>query len=101
MSQLLEWAGASSGPLGVMLGVGGKWIFDRRSSASQTNKVDADAAKVFTEIAVALVGPLETRISKLERENVAAFQYIRTLLAWINVEVPHKAPPSPPFHIDL
>lgn len=96
MSSALEWVAALSGPSG--LAFWGKGLLDRRS---EKKKVDADAAKVFTEIAVGLVAPLESRIAKLEKENKDSFDYIRTLLSWIRIEVPDKVPPAPPFHLDL
>jgi len=99
MSNILEWAAYLSGPSGIAFWC--KGLFDRKYRASETNKVDAEAAKVFTEIAVGLVAPLESRISKLEKENLGLFAYIRTLLAWIQIEVPHKVPPAPPLHLDL
>jgi len=99
MSSALEWVALAAGPSG--LAFWGKGLLDRKHRKSETQKVDADAAKVFTEIAVGLVSPLEARIIKLEKESQAQLEYIRTLLQWIQVEVPHKAPPTPPFHIDL
>lgn len=98
---LIETLKALEGPVGVVLGFAGKALLDRRKSNSESTNIDADTAKVFTEIAVALVAPLEARISKLEGENVAAFEYIRALLRWARIEVPDKVPPAPPFHLDL
>lgn len=99
MSSLLEWAAAVSGPSGIAFW--GKGLLDRKRTKSETHKVDADTAKVFTEIAVGLVAPLESRIAKLEKENSSAFAYIRVLLSWIGTHVPDKSPPPPPFHLNL
>ena len=99
MSSTLEWVAMLSGPSG--LAFWGKGLFDRKVKRSEATKVDADAAKVFTEIAVGLVAPLESRIAKLEKENLSAFAYIRTLLSWIGTHVPDMTPPPPPFHLDL
>lgn len=108
MSGSLDWVGTLSGPVGVALGAWGKGWWERRRSPveegridAEATKIDAEAAKVFTEIAVSLVAPLEARIAKLERENSAAFAYIRTLLAWISTHVPGKTPPAPPAALGL
>lgn len=108
MSALLEWAKALEAPGGVLAGIFGTKVFglakerrDLRLAASQEMKIDADAAEVLTKIAVSLVAPLEARISKLERENSAAFDYIRTLLAWIRGRLPGETPPQPPAVLAL
>lgn len=108
MSAWIEVLKGLEAPGGVLAGVFGKGWFDRavtrgtiKRADSEATKIDADAAKVFTEIAVALVVPLEKRIAKLERENSAAFDYIRTLLSWIRTHVPSKTPPPPPEALDI
>lgn len=118
----LDWADSLQTPLGVVLGVAGTKLFDRRKdqatvgkTTSEQNKLDAEAIKTIVDAAVALVAPtkkemqeLRGRVDALEAENAStkyklssAFDYIRRLHSWIREHMPDKTPPSPPIELDL
>lgn len=113
----LEWTQTLSGPVGVLAGIVGTKMFDRRLdrqkarlSEAEETKLDAEAARIIADTAVTLVAPLQaqitqltTRVENLEAEDKvktakldAAVRYIRELLGWIAVHIPHKQPPSAP-----
>ena len=117
MSTALEWVDTLAGPGGVVLGIVGTKAFDRRrdrqalqNSKSEETKIDAEAAKIIADTAVALVAPLRDeiqalneRVEKLELENRStksllclAIDYIRALRMWIFEHVPDKVPPPAP-----
>lgn len=91
MSSLIEWVKALEAPGGVLLGIAGKSWFDRAKnkreeglSEAQESKLDSETAKTFAEAAAILVEPLSrqiaelnSRVDKLERENIL----LRSLLA--------------------
>lgn len=107
-STTLEWAGvvAASGGVGSVL----TKIFSRR-------KDNADAAAAIAQAAVALVAPLEKRVSVLETDNALmkaehartasklrlALDHIRTLYAWISAHALsfERTPPQPPEELGL
>ena len=101
----------------MLVGIAGTKVFQRakerrelRLSEAHEAKIDAEAAQIIANTAVALVQPLQEQISKLdgrvktlERENLAtkstlrlAIDYIRALRSWIFQHVPDKTPPVPP-----
>lgn len=119
----LEWVEYGIGPLGVGVGVFGKWLLDwkirkaaAQSSVSESGKLDAEAVKIIAETAVSLVAPLKSeieeltcRVKALEDENTAAtgklrraITYIRDLLVWISLHVSDEyQPPQTPFGLDI
>lgn len=111
----LDWVSALVGPGGVVAGVLGKSVFDRSRSRSEGSKLDADAAKIIAETAVALVAPLKeeiqalnARVDLLEEENTSqlgqlrrSLAYIRDLLLWIKPRVPGEIPPPPPADLAI
>ncbi|QXN72998.1 minor tail protein [Mycobacterium phage Phillis] len=119
MTAVIEWAGVALGPAGVLAGVLGKGWFDRRTVAtknpSEETKLDAEAAQIIANTAVALVAPLKTeinelstRVTTLETENQAttsklqlAVNHIRTLYSWIYSHIPDKTPPQPPSELGI
>lgn len=118
MSQVLDWAGVASGPVGILVGAIGKGWFDKRAAKttaetknpSEETKLDAEAAQIIANTAVALVAPLKTeitdltkRVETLETENQEkttklqlAVDHIRALYNWIYSHIPDKTPPQPP-----
>ncbi len=113
----LEWAAAVGGPSGVLAGIVGTKLFERRKdkaaavlSDAQGTKLDAEAAQIIAETAASLLVPVKAELAELrgrfdalEADNRvkttrldAAVRYIRELLAWITIHVPDKRPPSAP-----
>lgn len=119
---LIQLITAIFGPLGVVMGaVGVKWL-DRHKAASEiskmgyeSDKMDAEAAQIISQTAVALVAPLQAQITQLaarvdhlEKENVMtlsklqiAINHIRDLRSWISEHMPTKQPPSIPPSLDI
>lgn len=123
MSTAVEWIDAIGGAgAGAFAGVVVKKVFDRRKDKAAADKVeaegtklDADAAQVIANTAVALVAPLQSqitlltsRVETLESENATtrtqlhiALEYIRELHAWIRIHIPGKKPPRPPKGLEI
>lgn len=116
----LEWADTLSGSAGALAGIAATKLFDRhldrqkrKNAEKEGVKIDADAAQVIANTAVALVAPLKAEIAELrvrveivEAENAlkttkieAAARYIRELLDWIRIHIPDRQPPAPPKEV--
>ncbi|OBJ41339.1 hypothetical protein A5630_23030 [Mycolicibacterium mucogenicum] len=101
---------AVGGPSGVLAGIVGTKLFERRKDKSSGAKLDAEAAQIIAETAASLLVPVKAELAELrgrfdalEADNRvkttrldAAVRYIRELLAWITIHVPDKRPPSAP-----
>ncbi|OHT67761.1 hypothetical protein [Mycobacteroides chelonae] len=122
MSAAVEWTAALSGTAGTVLGLTINKIFNRKKdgadlekAASEGTKLDAEAAQIIANTAVALVAPLHSEIQKLnervdslEQENAStrsvfhvSIAYIRDLFSWIKVHLPDRNPPKPPLALEL
>jgi hypothetical protein len=105
---VFDWAGVLSGPIGVVMGVGGTKLLSRK-------KDSAEAAQIIASTAVLLVEPLQkqitdltTRMGAVETENnltktklQLAIEHIRALRSWIANHIPDKQPPPPPLGLGL
>jgi len=99
-----------AGIIGTKIFQHGREKRELRLSDAHEAKMDAEAAQILANTAVALVQPLQEHLSKLdarvktlERENQStkstlrlAIDYIRALRSWIFQHVPDKTPPVPP-----